>query len=266
MSFQIWAAMNLTPDSFYPESRVNSREFVERALGFLADGADVLDIGAESSRPYSEPVSEEEEWHRLQMPLEALKAELGELEFKKKISIDTYKPAIARKALEMGAGYINDIQGAQEAGMLGAVSEFKPGYVIMHSQGKPKTMQDDPQYADIVSDVLSFLKDQTQKALNAGVLKENIIWDFGIGFGKTLEHNLMLLKNVSLFRKEGFPLMAGISRKSFMDKLLNIPDVALRRDPTMIMHTYLALQQVDILRVHDVSDTRMIRDIVNSLK
>lgn len=260
--FQIWAVLNLTPDSFYPGSRVDSGDFVKRCLQCLSDGADVLDIGAESTRPFSDPVSAEEEWHRLNQPLSDLKTEIGADEFRRRVSIDTYKGGTARKALELGAGIINDVGGGQSPELLQAVAEYKAGIVLMHCRGNPKEMQVNPVYDDVVGEVLAFLQDRTAAALEHGIAPQNIIWDCGIGFGKTLDHNLALLNSVGRFQEAGYRLLYGISRKSFIDKMLNLPDVALRRDPSMILHTILAAKGVDILRVHDVAETAMIREIL----
>ncbi len=258
--------MNLTPDSFYPGSRIDAGNFVARALQYLKDGAGVLDIGAESSRPGSDPVSAEDEWNRLHGPLISLKDHLGPERFKQVVSIDTYKGETAQKALEMGVGIINDISGGADEELLKAVAGYEAQLVLMHSKGSPKTMQDNPQYEDVVEEVLGFLNERSEKALSAGVKKENIIWDYGIGFGKTLEHNLALLNAGERFRANGFRLLAGVSRKSFIGKLLAIDDVERRKDPTMIIHTYLALRGVDILRVHDVAETAMIRKIVMAIE
>lgn len=262
----VWAVLNLTPDSFYTGSRVKSDEFVEKCIKCLNEGADVLDIGAESTRPFSNSISAEEEWTRLNQPLCDLKLSIGESEFFKRISIDTYKHETANKVLEMGVGCINDIRGGENVQLLKTVSEYNARIVLMHSKGSPKEMQIEPKYNDVVHEVLDFLKSRTDLALQQGILKTNIIWDCGIGFGKTLDHNLQLINNVETFNKDGFALMYAISRKSFIDKLLDIPQVELRRDPTMIIHTILAMHQVDILRVHDVAETVMIRNILKHIR
>ena len=264
-AFKIWAVINLTPDSFYPGSRVDSKKFVDRCLEALSEGADVLDIGAESTRPYSEPITAEVEWERIHQPLQDLKSQIGEMEYFKRVSIDTYKPETARRVLETGVGYINDIRGGQSVALLQAVAEFKAGIVLMHSQGPPETMQRNPLYDDVVQDVSSFLQSQSVLAVKYGIVPENIIWDCGIGFGKKLEHNLKLIQSLNRFQEKGYRIMYGISRKSFIDKLLDIPEVEMRRDPTMIIHTYLAMHGVDILRVHDVKETVMIRNILMHL-
>jgi dihydropteroate synthase len=265
-NFKIWAVINLTPDSFYAASRVEPGNFVDRCVECLAQGADALDIGAESTRPYSDSISPDEEWKRLKQPLNDLKNEIGRTEFFRRISIDTYKPETARKALETGVGYINDVRGGENPQLLKDVAEYNAGIVLMHSRGNPKEMQINPRYDNVIEDVTGFLQSRTKTAIDNGIAPENIIWDCGIGFGKTPDHNLQLINSVDVFKKFGRRLLYGISRKSFIDKMLNLPDVELRRDPTMIIHTILAMRGVDILRVHDVKETVMIRDILKHLR
>ncbi|MDH5717793.1 MAG: dihydropteroate synthase [Spirochaetia bacterium] len=262
---QVWAILNLTSDSFYEKSRVKENKFIDFALKCINEGADVLDIGAESSRPFSKPVTWEEEWQRLEKPLKLLKKELGEQTFEKIISVDTYKPETARRTLDMGIKIINDIKGGQNLKMLNLVSSYQAKIVIMHSKGTPENMQIKPEYSDVTNEVLIFLKKQTKAAISAGINKENIIWDYGVGFGKTTSHNLSLIKNTSVFKKEGFLLLTGISRKSFIGEILNLPNPEARGFASGIIHTYLALQGVDILRVHDVKETVQIRTLLSSL-
>ncbi len=266
MSFQIWAVLNLTPDSFYQGSIVSKEDFLHRASQFLEMGADVLDIGAESSRPFSKPISWEEEWNRLYAPLNDLKKILGKDDFFNKVSVDTYKPEITKKCLQMGVGIINDISGLKNNKMLDLISDFSARVVIMHSKGTPKNMQINPIYTDVVSEVLEFLHDRSKNAIQKGVLAKNIIWDYGIGFGKTVEHNLELLKNSYKFKRDGYSLMAGISRKSFIGKILGLTDTDQRGPASLILNTYLVLKQwVDILRVHDVKEIVQMRTLLKEL-
>lgn len=232
----------------------------------LEAGADVLDIGAESSRPFSDPISAEEEWSRLGEPLQLLKNELGAETFSKQVSIDTYKPETAAKVLDMGVSFINDIGGGRENKMLQLVASYEASIVLMHALGPPKTMQENPSYADVTAEVLQFLEEATRRALSAGISDDKIIWDYGIGFGKRLEDNLTLLKESRRFRQNGRKLMAGISKKSFIGAMLGLEDIEARKDPTLILHTYLALQGVDILRVHDIQETEYIRQILHFLQ
>jgi dihydropteroate synthase len=262
---EIWGIINLTPDSFVPESRIGKNKLLNTALNFLQQGADVLDIGAESTKPYSEPISEEEEWERLESSLQELKILLQD-SFSKQVSIDTYKTGTVQKCLEMGIRIVNDISTGSNDNILSLVSFHQAKIVLMHSLGSPKTMQEAPHYTNVVEDVYRTLSLKTEIALKHNIAPENIIWDYGIGFGKTMEHNLALIANTRKFKTSGFPLMAGISRKSFLHHLLNIPDVKDRRRPGQVFHTYLALQGVDIIRVHDIEDSVEIRTIVSTLK
>jgi len=263
---QIWAVINLTPDSFFKNSRINKRKFLTTALNAIENGADVLDIGAESSRPFSRPLPWEEEWDRLKQPLAELKSAIGENEFLKRVSVDTYKYETAKNVLDLGAGFINDIRGGEDERILDLIKKYQRKIVIMHSKGTPENMQINPQYKDVVKEVLDFLRARAKIAINLGIKKENIILDYGIGFGKTVEQNIRLLKNTKLFKKEGFTLLAGVSRKSFIGKILNIESAEERGFPSGILHTYLTIQGIDILRVHDIKETAQIRSLLSLLK
>lgn len=251
---EIWGVLNITPDSFYQASRAGSN-FIDTATKMLRAGADKLDIGAESSRPFSEPVSAEEEWARLEPPLTSLKQHLTPQEFSSIVSIDTYKAITARRALELGVRIINDISAGADTGMFEAVAEYKAAIVLMHAGGTPQTMQVDPQYSDVIKEVFNYLEERSRLALTAGIEKENIIWDAGIGFGKTVNHNVALIKNARTFLNSGYPVMYGISRKSFIGKILGLTDPAERLTGTIAVHVYLALQGVSILRVHDITES-----------
>ena len=261
---KIWAVLNLTPDSFFPTSRANSENFVKRSLDALDSGAAILDVGAESSRPSAVEISNEEEWNRLH-PLLNLKKEIGDQKFSECVSVDTYKPEIAEKALEIGVKIINDIRGGESDELVNSVAKHNAKIVLMHAKGRPQNMQNNPSYIDVVNEVLTFLKQRTEKCIKAGIPPQNIIWDPGIGFGKTLEHNMDLLKNISSFITEPYKLMIGVSRKSFIAKLLGIDDINKRLGPTIAVHTYLALQGVDILRVHDVESAVHVKKITQEL-
>ena len=209
MSFQIWGVLNLTPDSFYAASRFTEKTFFSHAEKMLTAGADVIDIGAESTRPFAEEISPREEWSRLRNPLECLKKAYGSDFLSKRVSIDTRKPEIARRSIDLGVGFINDTSGLRSEEMIRAIAESQKKVVIMHSQGDPKDMQVRPKYKEVVSEVFVFLKNRSMEAVERGILPKNIIWDPGIGFGKNEEHNLMLIKNTKVFQKEGYPLAGG---------------------------------------------------------
>ena len=252
---EVWGVLNLSPDSFLPSSRVHIENIVERAEEFLEKGAKKLDIGAESTRPFSSPLTPEEELRRLEPALEKLLKKIPH----SYISVDTYKPLVAKKVLSMGISTINDISGGRNPQMLSTVASYQASFVIMHMQTFPFIMQINPVYEDIVEEVLSYLRTYTEKAIEAGIPKEKIIWDYGIGFGKTTQENIELLKNTSIFLKDGFPLMVGVSRKSFIGRLLGIPDPEKRKIPTLALHAYLMEKGVSILRVHDVEETVQIQ-------
>ena len=266
MSFQIWSVINLTPDSFYKSSRFTDKNFLSFAENSLREGADVLDIGAESSRPFSEQISLHEEWLRLEKPLKELKKAIGEVDFSHRVSIDTWKPEIAQRCLDMGVMTINDITGLKSDKMRRLISEYEAKVIIMHSRGKPKTMQKNISYRDVTFEIQNFLEKQTLKALKKGIDPKKIIWDYGIGFGKEVQHNLELLKNTKKFKEKGYPIMVGLSRKSFIGKILNLENPEQRGSASLSLYTFLALEGVDILRVHDVQETCQMRTLLQNLK
>ena len=265
MSFQIWSVINLTPDSFYKGSRFRSSNFLSFAENSFEEGVDVLDIGAESSRPFSKRISADEEWLRLEGPLKELKKAVGDSCFSHRVSIDTCKPEIAERCLDLGIGIINDITGLESNKMTQLVSDYGARIVIMHSRGRPKTMQRNVRYQDVTSEIQIFLEKQTLKAIKKGIHPKNIIWDYGIGFGKEVHHNLKLLKDTRKFKGKGYPIMVGLSRKSFIGKILNLQDPEQREGASLVLHTYLALEGVDILRVHDVRETCQMRILLERL-
>ena len=262
---QIWAVLNLTPDSFYAGSRIGSDDFWRAAQADLDLGADVLDLGAESTRPYSEPVSPDEQWARLEVPLKILQDNLPTSDFVRRVSVDTTSVSVAERAIELGIRIINDVSAETDTDMLKTVAAAGGQYVTMHSGGSPQKMQVNPQYSDVVQEVFDKLKEKSDKAHEAGIKAENLICDVGIGFGKTVEHNLALLRNISVFKKLGYRLLAGVSRKSFIGKILNLEDPSERLNGSTVVHTYLALQGVDILRVHDVRQACEMRTLLRRL-
>lgn len=243
--------VNVTPDSFSDgNSYFRWEKAVERGLALLADGADLLDLGAESSRPNAAPVSEDEELRRLLPVLRALSGET-----RRPISVDTRKPGIAAAALENGARWINDIGGLRDPEMLRVLADSNAGVVIMHMQGEPATMQERPRYDDVVEEVCAWLGAQAEQARNAGLDAERIWIDPGIGFGKSLEHNLELLRALDRIGRLGYPVMLGASRKSFIGQLSDDPveerlagGLAAAEAATHLPHA--------VLRTHDVRATR----------
>ncbi|MDQ7798689.1 MAG: dihydropteroate synthase [Candidatus Edwardsbacteria bacterium] len=249
----VMGILNLTPDSFSDGGRFNSVDkALARAMEMAEQGADIIDIGGESTRPGAAKVSAPEEIDRVVPVIEALAKKTDV-----PISIDTYKSQVARKALEAGASMVNDISGLRFDSVMASLSaEFKTGLVLMHIKGTPEDMQQDPQYGDLLGEIRSYLKSSIQIALDAGVERSAIAIDPGIGFGKTVEHNLSLIKDLAYFKDMECPILVGVSRKSFIGKLNNdIP--ATERLPGSLAAAVLAVQNgAAIIRCHDVAETK----------
>src|SRR5208282_362673 len=213
----VMGVVNVTPDSFSDGGKFFSpAKAVAHALKLVAQGAEILDIGGESTRPGAEPVSETEELRRV---LPVIKQLAGRVNIP--LSIDTMKPAVARAALAAGASIVNDVAAHREDDeMWRGVAEFRAGYVCMHARGMPPTMQEDPVYGDVVREVGDFFQERLGRLNAAGVAADRVVLDVGIGFGKTPEHNLQLLANLRSFTTMARPLLIGVSRKSFIEKLL----------------------------------------------
>lgn len=263
---EIWCILNLTDDSFYPESRVSGNDFLARAMWALENGAHRIDIGAESTRPFSDSVSPKEEWGRLQMPLAQLKSAMGPEDFFNRVSVDTTKATVAHKVLEMGVGCINDVSGAADTSLLRHVAEHNAEYVLMHTQGTPKTMQINPTYNDVTAEVMDFFREKVNVCTQAGISPSRIILDPGIGFGKTAEHGLTLISRAAELKKIGLRTLYGISRKSFLSVVLGIKDVSKRGTSSQVVHGWLISLGVDILRVHDLQDTLDTQKIISNLQ
>jgi dihydropteroate synthase len=248
----VMGVVNVTPDSFSDGGKFfNADAAVAHALELVAQGADILDIGGESTRPGAAPVGEAEELRRVVPVIEKLVAQV-----KVPVSIDTTKPAVARAALTAGASLVNDVSANRDHEALWrAVADFRAGYVCMHARGEPATMQQNPVYADVVREVGEFFQQQLASLLNgAGIAPEQVVLDVGIGFGKTPEHNLELLANLRSFTKLRRPLLLGISRKSFIGKLLGA-DVNERLPASLACATLAVESGVQIIRTHDVAET-----------
>ena len=242
--------VNVTPDSFSDGGRFfDAKAAVAHARRLAEDGADLIDIGGESTRPGSAPVSEEQELQRI---LPVLK-QLGALETP--ISVDTRRPRVMKAVLDAGASMINDVEALGAPGALEAVAERGCAVCLMHKKGEPATMQQDPQYDDVVREVKDFLNEALERAKGAGIAAARLVVDPGFGFGKTAQHNLQLLKSLSQLAELGVPVLAGLSRKSTLAKLTGRPvDERLAGSLAMAL---LALQGgAKILRVHDVRETR----------
>jgi dihydropteroate synthase len=244
----VMGIVNVTPDSFSDGGRFFDPErAVEHALQLIADGADILDIGGESTRPYAEPMSVEAELQRVAPVIEALSAAVPT-----PLSIDTSKAAVAEAALAAGAEIINDVTGlAGDAAMIPLAVSSGAGVCAMHMQGTPQNMQDDPRYDKVVAEIREYLAGRFRRFTHAGIEPARICLDPGIGFGKTHQHNLTLMANCWRFHELGCPLLVGHSRKGFLAKIIGDSD-ADRTAATAGSAISLALQGVQVLRVHDV--------------
>jgi len=247
----IVGVVNVTPDSFSDGGQFfDTQTAVEHGLKLVADGADILDIGGESTRPRATPVPEAEELRRVIPVIEQLAARV-----KIPISVDTMKPAVARAALAAGASIVNDVAANREDdAMWRLVAETGAGYVLMHMQGTPQTMQANPIYSDVVREVHEFFNERMQRLAICGIAREQVILDVGIGFGKTLEHNLLLIGALRSFTKLARPLLLGVSRKSFLGKVSGVETSG--RLPAALACTVLAVGAgVQVIRTHDVAET-----------
>lgn len=248
----VMGVLNITPDSFSDGGQCFSIEAaIERAGQIIREGADMLDVGGESTRPNATPVSAEEEIRRVVPVIRQLAALVPT-----PISVDTQKPEVARAALLAGASIVNDIAASRpDAAMWRVVAEFRAGYVAMHMQGTPQTMQQNPSYTDVAREVDAFFAERIDRLEQTGVRLEQIALDPGIGFGKTLEHNLQLLAALPRFARHGRPVLLGVSRKSFLGQLTGA-DNPTGRLPGALACAALAVRDgVQILRVHDVRET-----------
>ena len=249
--------LNLTPDSFSDGGLHTGRGVVEHALAMAEQGALVVDVGGESTRPGAERVSEAEQIARVVEPIRAVRAALDEAGHPGVwVSIDTTRAAVAQAALAAGACWVNDVSaGREDAGMLALVAERRVPVCLMHMQGQPGTMQQDPRYGDVVTEVLAFLEERALAAEQAGVPSDQIVIDPGIGFGKTLEHNLQLLAAMDRFVATGRPVLLGASRKRFIQACSpETGQLATDRVGGTVGVTALAVQAgVQVIRVHDVA-------------
>ena len=259
---KIMGILNATPDSFSDGGAFNQ---VESAIGriglMISNGASIIDVGGESTRPGSEPVDEERELERVIPILEEAIPKFPDTFF----SIDTTKYRVAEEALKLGVHFVNDISGLKKEPRFAELCvKYRAGYIMMHSQGNPKTMQKDPTYDDVVSDIYRFLEKQLEYAGERGL--QRIIVDPGIGFGKTLQHNLKLLANLREFKKLGYPLLVGASRKSMIGTILNDRPVDDRVTGTVAVHYHAMMHGADIIRVHDVKEAHDSLLIYNALQ
>jgi len=258
----VMGVINVTPDSFYPGSRAPSvADAVRRANRLVEEGADILDIGGESTRPGSLPVSGEEEMDRVVPVIERLRVSCDAV-----LSVDTTKAPVARAALDAGAQIVNDTSALRgDALMAAVVAERNARVILMHRQGPPRTMQEAPHYTDVTREVLQFLERQAREATRAGIARERVWIDPGIGFGKRLEHNLRLLQDLDRFAATGHPVVVGVSRKSFLGEILDLPPEE-RLEATLAAQAIAVALGADVVRVHDVRESRRAADVARRLR
>lgn len=258
----VMGILNVTPDSFYDGGRTfDVGTAIEAGLSMIEDGADLLDIGGESNRPGAGPISPQQELTRVLPVLEGLRAKITT-----PISVDTTKASVAQAVLHAGADIINDITALRfDPEMARTISEAGAKVVLMHMQGRPQTMQQEPHYDDVVQEVRDFLTERAEYAQAAGIPSDHIILDPGIGFGKLLEHNLSLLRQLPKLASCGYPVLVGLSRKSFLGQLLDLPATE-RLEGTITANTAAILGGASIIRVHDVKEGRRTADVAVRLR
>jgi dihydropteroate synthase len=252
----VMGIVNVTPDSFSDGgSYASVDDAVKHASQMIADGADLLDVGGESTRPGSEVVPADDEIQRVLPVIRRITDEHPDVP----VSVDTRKSEVARAALEAGATVVNDVSAGSDPPMLGVVAGSGAGMILMHMKGEPKTMQDDPTYYDVVAEVRGFLGERIEAALSAGIDLDRLCVDPGIGFGKTVEHNLAILHDIRAFHHLGVPVLVGPSRKRFIGTLTGT-EVDDRIGGTAGVVAWCAAEEVDVVRVHDVKEmTRVVR-------
>lgn len=247
---RVMGVLNLTPDSFSDGAQFSSfSAALDCARQMVSDGADILDIGGESTRPGAVAVSLDEELERVIPLIEAIRAESGVL-----ISIDTSKAQVMRAAVAAGATMINDVRALQDKGALGVAAQLNVDVCLMHMSGVPSSMQAMPVYHDVIEEVYAFLERRVEACLSAGILRDKLVVDPGFGFGKTLEHNLLLLKKLERFKSMELPLLVGLSRKSMLGTLTGRP-VDERLGASVAAATLAVVHGANVVRVHDVAAT-----------
>lgn len=259
---KIMGILNATPDSFSDGGKFNAVESaLDRIHIMVEEGADIIDIGGESTRPNAEPVSEEDELNRVIPILRKAIPIFRDVLF----SIDTTKYEVAKQSLDLGVQIVNDVSGLEkEPRFADLCAEFKAVYVLMHSKGDPKTMQNDPQYGDVISEIGEFFSSKINELQSKKV--EDIILDPGIGFGKTLEHNLKIIAGLDKFKKIGFPVLVGASRKSMIGHILDGIPADERLTGTIAVHYHALINGANILRVHDVKEASDSIRIFNAIQ
>lgn len=259
----VMGIVNLSPDSFFGNGIQDAETAARTAFDMEKDGADIIDVGAESTRPGSKPVSVKEEISRITKFLKifAKKTKLP-------ISVDTYKPEVANAAMQEGAHIINDIYALtyNKSKMAEVAAKHNAGVVLMHMQGTPATMQKNIKYKDLILEIFQFLSQRVDFALKSGIKKESIILDPGIGFGKTVEDNLLIIKKLADFKSLNYPLLMGISNKSFLAKVADVSELKERLIPSLTASAISAVNGADIIRVHNVKETVLSLKVVEALR
>ena len=257
----IMGIINVTPDSFSDGGKyANVEATVMRAKQMVADGADIIDIGGESSRPGAEPITANEECRRVIPVVQAL-AEQSQIP----ISVDTYKAKVAREALSAGACVINDITALHgDPNMCQIVADAQAGVILMHMQGVPATMQKAPTYQNVVAEVHAWLTEVASQAVDRGIDSSRIMIDPGIGFGKTFGHNLEILRHLMQFRGIGYPMLVGVSRKKFIGRILDLP-VHQREEGTAATVAWSIINGANVVRVHDVARMKQVAQVINTI-
>ena len=260
----ILGVLNLTPDSFSDGGKFNSKKKgIQHAIHLIDSGANLIDIGGESTRPGSRAISENLEWLRINKILKLL------LKKKIPVSLDTRKSKIMKKGINLGVKLINDVSGLDfDVETINVLKKNKIPFVIQHSKGNPENMQKNPNYKNELLDIYDFFEKKIELLRSKGIKHNNIILDPGIGFGKNLKHNMSLIRNISIFHSLGFPILVGNSRKKFIKEISGKNDSKLRSGGTIASSIYLMMQGVQILRIHDVNETmqglKIFKEIINN--
>lgn len=263
-NMKVMGILNATDDSFFPGSRVGSVEnAVNIAMKMIEDGAEILDIGGESTRPGSDPVTEEQEINRVVPVIEGIRKKNKDI----LISVDTYRAKTAEEAIKAGADIINDISAMTfDDNMAEVAVKYDAPVILMHIKGTPKDMQKNPHYDDVVGEVRDFFKERIDYAISKGIKRDKIILDPGIGFGKNYDHNIELIKKIDSFYEFNMPILLAVSRKTFIGLALgNIP-VEERLEGTIAVSCFAAMKNVDMIRVHDVLENKKAIKMIEVLK
>ena len=257
----IMGIINVTPDSFSDGGKyANVEAAVMRAKQMVADGADIIDIGGESSRPGAEPITANEECRRVIPVVQALAEQ-----FQIPISVDTYKAKVAHEALSAGACVINDITALHgDPNMCQIIADAQAGVILMHMQGVPATMQKAPTYQNVVAEVHAWLTEVASQAVDRGIDSSRIMIDPGIGFGKTFDHNLEILRHLMQFRGIGYPMLVGVSRKKFIGRILDLP-VHQREEGTAATVAWSIINGANVVRVHDVAKMKQVAQVIDTI-